>query len=501
MAYHTTLYLVLFLPASMIAYQLMPVKYRFYVLLLFGYYFYYCISGTLIIYIMAATITTYLSGLLIEKKKGFLIFCILLLMENLAYMKYYNFFAANGNRIISFITSEQPFTLKAMILPIGISFYTLSAAGYLIDIYYKKIPAEKNIGKLALFLSFFPTIMEGPICRYGELGRELFAGRSITMERLATGAQRIFWGLFKKMLVADRLDVLVKTVYDGYQNYDGTVISVAAVAYTIQLYMEFSGCMDIVIGTGEIFGITLPENFRRPFFSKTVSEFWRRWHITLGSWFKEYVFYPVSMWGPVRKLSRTARKHNRHWGEVTAAALGLFPVWLCNGIWHGPRWSYIFYGLYYFVLITLSIAMRPCSEKLCRFFKLDQSSALYHLFQVGRTFLLVVIGELFFRAEGLRIGLQMFARIFTQFNLSSFWNGTLLTLGLDRGDYLLIGAALTVVFFISLAEEKGRDVRRDIKQLPLPLRWSLYYSVMMAICLFGAYGVGYMPVELIYANF
>ena len=128
MAYHTTLYLVLFLPASMIAYQLMPVKYRFYVLLLFGYYFYYCISGTLIIYIMAATITTYLSGLLIEKKKGFLIFCILLLMENLAYMKYYNFFAANGNRIISFITSEQPFTLKAMILPIGISFYTLSAA-------------------------------------------------------------------------------------------------------------------------------------------------------------------------------------------------------------------------------------------------------------------------------------------------------------------------------------------------------------------------------------
>ena len=145
--------------------------------------------------------------------------------------------------------------------------------------------------------------------------------------------------------------------------------------------------------------------------------------------------------------------------------------------------------------------MRPYSEKLCRFLKLDQSPALYHLFQVGRTFLLVVIGELFFRAEGLRIGLQMFARIFTQFHLSSFWNGTLLTLGLDRGDYLLIGAALAIVFFVSLAEEKGRDVRRDIKQLPLPLRWSVYYSVMMAVCLFGAYGVGYMPVELIYANF
>ena len=258
MAYHTTLYLFLFLPAAIIAYQLMPVKYRWYVLLLFSYYFYYCISGTLIIYIMAATITTYLSGILIEKKKGFLIFCILLVLENLVYMKYYNFFAANGNRIFSFILSEQPFSLKSMIMPLGISFYTLSAIGYLIDIYYKKISAERHIGKLALFLSFFPTIMEGPICRYGELGKNLFTGHSISMERLAAGIQRIFWGLFKKMLVADRLNVLVKTVYDGYQNYDGTVIGVAAIAYTIQLYMEFSGCMDIVIGTGEIFGITLP---------------------------------------------------------------------------------------------------------------------------------------------------------------------------------------------------------------------------------------------------
>ena len=154
MAYHTTLYLFLFLPSAIITYQLMPVKYRWYVLLLLSYYFYYCISGALIIYIMATTITTYLSGILIEKKKGFLIFCILLLMENLAYMKYYNFFAANGNRIISFITSEQPFTLKAMILPIGISFYTLSAAGYLIDIYYKKNTGRKKYRE-AGFVSFF----------------------------------------------------------------------------------------------------------------------------------------------------------------------------------------------------------------------------------------------------------------------------------------------------------------------------------------------------------
>lgn len=195
------------------------------------------------------------------------------------------------------------------------------------------------------------------------------------------------------------------------------------------------------------------------------------------------------------------RKHNRHWGEVTAAALGLFPVWICNGIWHGARWSYIFYGLYYFVLIVLSIALRPWTDRVRHIFKIERHPVLYDLFQIGRTFFLVVIGELFFRAESLRIGFRMFIHMLAQFQPVSFWNGTLLTLGLDRGDFVIIGAALTVIFLVSLAEEKGRNVRQDIKKLPLPFRWGIYYSVMLAVCLFGAYGVGYTPVDLIYANF
>ena len=198
MAYHTTLYLVLFFPASMIAYQLMPVKYRFYVLLLFGYYFYYCISGTLIIYIIAATITTYLSGLLIEKRKGFLIFCILLLIENLAYMKYYNFFAANGNRIFSFITSEQPFSLKTMILPIGISFYTLSAAGYLIDIYYKKIPAERNVGKLACFFPFFRQLWKDQSAAMGSWEESCLQGAVLPWRGWQQGLRESFGDFSKR---------------------------------------------------------------------------------------------------------------------------------------------------------------------------------------------------------------------------------------------------------------------------------------------------------------
>lgn len=160
-----------------------------------------------------------------------------------------------------------------------------------------------------------------------------------------------------------------------------------------------------------------------------------------------------------------------------------------------------FYGFYYFTLILLSIALRPWSDKMRSILRLERHPVIYELFQIGRTCLLVVIGELFFRAEGLRIGLNMFMRLLTQFQPSSFWNGTLLTLGLDRWDFMIIGAALAFVFFVSMAEERGRNVRQDIKMLPLPLRWSIYYSVMLAVCLFGAYGVGYMPVELIYANF
>lgn len=192
--------------------------------------------------------------------------------------------------------------------PIGISFYSLQAISYICDVYRGKISADKNFARVALFMSFFPQIMEGPICRYSDTAQQLFRGDAVKYENLTSGMQRILYGMMKKLVIADRVNGLVTETFSNHANYNGTVAAVAAVVYTLQLYMEFSGTMDIVIGSAEIFGIKMPENFRQPFFSKTISEFWQRWHITLGTWFKDYIYYPISMSRTSKKLTKKQEK-------------------------------------------------------------------------------------------------------------------------------------------------------------------------------------------------
>lgn len=541
MAYHSTLYLVFFLPVLLILYQAAPSKYRWCVLLGGSYYFYYAISGVLIVYLLTATLIIYNIAVRMELERAesrlnmenlsvedrarekerlhikimkIMLWGICLLLGILIWKKYSNFGAANLNRLLRLLSLEGGVTVKPAVLPIGLSFFTLQAVSYLLDVWRGTIHAEKHLGKLALFLAFFPQIMEGPICRYEQTAKTLFQGKPLTVARLSMGGQRILWGLWKKMLVADRLDILVKNVYGNYQSYDGTVLAAAAVSYTIQLYMEFSGCMDMVIGSGELFGVSLPENFRQPFFSRSVAEFWRRWHISLGTWFKDYIFYPVSMSGWVRKIrawakageSERGRKNGRERGSAhlvkcCVSAAALFPVWLCNGLWHGPRWSFIFYGMYYFFLITLSVVLEPWYGKMRSRLNIKPGNRIYHGFQILRTWVLVVTGELFFRAEGLKIGAEMFCSVLTRFKISSLWDGTLLGLGLDRWDFQLIAGALIMVMIVSYIQEKGKDVRRNVEMMPIAVRWCIYYGVMVSLCVFGAYGPGYSAVDLIYANF
>jgi alginate O-acetyltransferase complex protein AlgI len=528
MAYHSMSYLVFFLPVVLLLYQAVLPRYRWCVLLAGSYYFYYGVSGMLIVYLLAATLIIHGAAVWMELERAesrlamesispedrrnekerlririrkILLWGLCIPVGILIWKKYYNFGAVNLNRLLCLFPQEDGIPLNPVVLPIGLSFYTLQAAGYLMDVWRGTIRAERNPGKLALFLAFFSLTMEGPICRYGQIEAALFQGKPLTLERLSLGGQRILWGLWKKMLVADRLDILVKNVYGNYQSYDGAVIAVAAVSYTVQLYMEFSGCMDMVIGSAELFGICLPENFRQPFFSRTVSEFWRRWHISLGTWFKDYIFYPVSMSTGVKKIRVWAKKKSAHLAKACVSAASLFPVWLCNGLWHGPRWSFIFFGMYYFVLIASSIIMEPWYGRLRSRLGLDPDSRVYHGFQMLRTWVLVVVGELFFRAEGLGIGAEMFCSVLTRFRLSSLWDGTLLGLGLDLWDFRLIAGVLLAVFLVSCVQEKGQDVRQNVRAMPLALRWCVYYGVMISLCVFGAYGPGYGAVDFIYAGF
>lgn len=529
MAYHTAEYLFLFLPAVLLIYQLAPQKVRWIVLLGAGYYFFWSFSGKLVIFLIGTTLLTHYIGVWLswlqcqcraeldqaertakkeirnryrKKERLVLSFGVIMLIAVLAYLKYYNFFAENANMLLGHAGSQFLFEAKSLILPIGISFYTLQAVGYMADVYWEKLPAERHLGKLALFLAFFPQIMEGPISMYSQTADALWECRSLKGKNLSGGYMRIVWGLFKKMVVADRLYVLVKAVFGHYEQYSGAMIAVAAIAYTIQLYMEFSGCMDIVIGSGRLFGVTLPENFRQPFVSRNAAEFWRRWHITLGAWLKTYVFYPVSMSSLVKRWNKFGKKYlGKHLTKVGVSAIALFPVWACNGLWHGARWSYIFYGMYYFVILLFGVAVEPVRNKVLAVCHINENAFYWRSIQILKTWCIIFVGELFFRADGLRAGLHMFRSMFRDFRLSILLDETLLGFGLDKGDYLVIMTGCIVVALVGMIKERNLLGDAALERMWTPARWVLYYALILAVVILGAYGVGYQQVDLIYAGF
>ena len=322
------------------------------------------------------------------------------------------------------------------------------------------------------------------------------------MDNLTDGYIRIFWGLFKKKVVADRLAIGVDAIFGNYASYSGVMTAFAAVAYTVQLYMEFSGCMDIIIGSGQLFGVRLPENFRQPFCAQSAAEFWRRWHITLGMWFKTYIFYPVSVSGPVKKWNQYGRKRlGKYITMLGTSAMALFPVWLCNGLWHGARWSYIFYGMYYFTLILIGIAVEPVRDRILAAAHIDPGAKGLKYMRIAKTWVIIFIGELFFRADGLRAGVRMFISMFRDFDISGLWNGGIFELGMSRADLAAIAAGCIAVAVIGSVKERGIDIRKSLAQKPVFLRWGLYYALILAVVVIAAYGDGYQAVDMIYAGF
>ena len=517
-------YLALFLPAALLLYTLTPKKGKQYALLLASFGFFYLISRRYILYLFVTILSVWLFGLWLgelEKRKSaavkaaeksarkavkklwagrsraVLTLAAVFHIGLLLVLKYSGFFVENVNGLLG-----TRLTVPSFVLPIGISFFTLQAVSYLVDVYRGVMEADRNIGRLALFLSFFPQIVEGPICRYGQTARQLWEAKPIAWDNLVFGLQRIGYGLMKKLVVADRLNAFVEEAFSNHTGYQGGIIAIAAVCYTVQLYMDFSGAMDAVTGTAQIFGISMPENFRQPFFSGSVSEFWTRWHMSLGSWFKDYIFYPVSMSGPVKKLNGAARKKlGGQYGPLLAGGVALFCVWFCNGLWHGAAWSYVFFGMYHFCLIFAGNAAAPASKWLKEKLRIPAQSRIFRLFQILRTCVLVVIGELFFRAETLTDGMAMFGKMVTDFRFSSLNAELLRKLSIDVPDFAIVAVTLLIVLTVSILKERGVQVRQRIQDQPLALRWAIWYGLIFYILIFGAYGVGYIPVNPMYANF
>lgn len=522
-------FLFLFLPPCLIVYAAVPKAAKKYILLTASLIFFWLVSSVLIIYLFLTVLSVFLFGKwldriqikmkaalsktekekrkelkqqFVQKQRKVLLLAVLLHIGLLLVLKYSGFFTQNVNSLLWLMNVPIELEIPKLLMPLGISFFTLQAVSYITDVYHGLVKADKNILRLALFMSFFPQIVEGPICRYSQTAEQLWNAEQIRYKNLTYGLQRILYGMMKKLVIADRLDPMVKAIFDSPNNYHGGIIFLGAVCYTVQLYMDFSGSMDAVMGIAEIFGVKMPENFQRPFFSISISEFWKRWHITLGTWFKDYIFYPVTSTKKMKNLTSNARKKlGNHYGPLVAGGIALFCVWFCNGLWHGSDWNYIFFGLYHFVMILTGNMVTPLASKFFKKVRLDPNCFAYKVFRIVRTSLFVVIGELFFRSPGMGRGFELFGRMVSDFSFTGLNNVLLKKLSVDVQDFIIIAFTLAVVFIVSVLNEKGVCIRDQIAKRNIVIRWCVFYALIMFIIIFGAYGFGYIPVDPMYANF
>ncbi|MCR5508705.1 MAG: MBOAT family protein [Lachnospiraceae bacterium] len=527
-----TIDFALFVTAVLLVYYIFPKKTRWTVLLIASYIFYGITGITNLIYILVTTVSAFICAMLIgkqgtkqkeylkehkesltkEEKKSYkagikkkqkLILAAGLLINFgiLVYLKYADWTIAYINlfRLSRFgRTDFIPF--RNFILPLGISFYTFQTMGYLIDIYYGKYEHERNPFKFALFVSFFPQIVQGPISRFGELAPELFAEKDFDFTRIKSGFYRIMWGLFKKLVIADRLAGYVSGTIAQRDTYRGPYILLAVFFYSMQIYGDFSGGIDVALGVAEMFGITLHENFERPFFSKSISEYWQRWHMTLGTWFKDYIFYPLSLNKGIIRLGKTVREHGMEKiGKRIPIYIPMFIVWFTTGMWHGSQNRYVVWGLFNFLFIVLGTELEPLSQKIVLKLRLDEGGVLMRSYRVIKTFWLMSFLRIFDISKDVPSAFNAFKLIFKDwgsFRIERVFD----ELSLPFEDFTVAVTAIVIMFVFDLIQRRG-SVRKRIFRLPVPAQWAILSLLVIAVSVFGYYGPGYDAASFIYGAF
>ncbi|MCF0142516.1 MAG: MBOAT family protein, partial [Parasporobacterium sp.] len=416
--------------------------------------------------------------------------------------------------------------------------------GYVIDVYRDTIEAEKNFAKILLFTVYFPTLTQGPINRYGDIKGQLFAEHGFSYKNMTFGLKRILWGFFKKLVLAERLAVLVDTTYAGLAagTYGGAVSLIAMAGFLLQLYFDFSGCIDIVIGASEMFGIVLPENFSHPFASTSVAEFWRRWHVTLGSWLKDYVLFGFTMSGLSKKMSKGLKaKFGRKAATTIISVIGVILVWAVNGPWHGIEPNFLWLAGFFALILVIGAALEPVTKKFNKANARLVSSGGYKFFRAVVTFILVMWGAFFVKGDAFMAAGRLFAANVSPIIIQG--SEDLMILGLDIYDFSVLAAGIIlwiVVARVSAGAEKKFEeqtkaaakaaagnalaadtsgssagnvpagaaltpARRDFRDLmmnwPIVLRWLCLIIMVVAVVLFGMYGDGFEGGSFIYQGF
>ncbi len=385
--------------------------------------------------------------------------------------------------------------------PLGISFYTLQLLGYLINVNDGGLTAETNLLRFAVFGSYFPQLTSGPISRYEEFAPQLSCKRRLTYINLTQGSQRILWGFFKKIVISERAAVMVNTVFADYETYHGFYVPVAAALFAIQLYTDFSGCMDIVLGVSQVLGITLPENFQSPFFSESMTEFWRRWHITLGTWCKDYVFYPLQKTNLFYKLrEKSVKRFGRKKGKKLPMYLAMFLMWFVVGFWHGGFLKYIIgSGLLHFCYIVIEQEGASLWNRINALLHIHTETAGHIAFRRVRTFLLACSGFIFFRSDSVSHAIHMYRAMMTWSPIVFSLNG-LEAMGLDLADLIVLLLAVLLMFYVESLQQNG-SVRLQLAEQNLPTRWLLLFALFFIVIILGQYGPGFEAESFIYAAF
>lgn len=389
--------------------------------------------------------------------------------------------------------------LADLIVPAGISYYSLSLTAYLIDIYHKKLQPETNYIDFLTFMTFFPSIVEGPINMYKKLSPQLKESHEFKPDNFYRGFQRAIWGYFKKVVIADRIGILVMGILTA-EGSAGFMLFWAMVLYSFQIYTDFSGGIDVIMGVAEAMDIKLSENFKAPLCSQSVTEYWQRWHMSLGEFMEKYIYYPIVLNRKVMKFSK--KIPSKYMQKVFSATLASIIVFVVVGIWHGTGWNYVVYGCYQAIFVSSAVLLGPCYKTWKEKLHINDKCISWRLFAVLRTFVLLTFGRYFIKARDLTQAFELFGKTFHhKWNIGILFDGTMLNYGLDYKNQLVMYLSIVLLIIIDIVHFKGVKIREEFMKQDIVFRYVIYVLAIMSIVIFGIYGPGFTGASFIYQGF
>ena len=468
----TSIHYLFFFPVVAFLYYALPYRFRWIWLLVASYYFYMCWKPEYAVLLLLTTMVDYFCALQMGKssslraRRGFLMLSLASNLGMLFFFKYFNFFNNGIYQIAQQLNIFYAIPQLKVLLPVGISFYVFQSIGYTIDVYRGTREPEKHPGIFAVYVVFFPQLVAGPIERSGRLLPQFYEQHDFDYQRAVDGLKLALWGFFKKLVIADRLAIIVDPVYNSPHSFDGLSLVVATWLFAFQLFCDFSGYCDIAIGSAQILGFRLINNFNRPYFAKSISEFWRRWHISLSTWFRDYLYIPLGG-------NRTS-KHRWYFN--------IFIVFMVSGLWHGANWTFLIWGCIHGFYMVAESATQGVRERVMSFLHLPEDTLGGKLIRIAVTFNLVAFAWIFFRANSVEDAFYIATHLFNSQGASIFDGSTV------RLNEIIIATAGILVMETLHLLQRNMSLLAFVRARPAPLRWCIYYGAVTLVLVFAKTG-------------